>query len=192
MELDDLKKTWSEVSNQTKIETKIIDNITKSKYKSRLKKIIYPEIIGVLICILGAIYIGLHFNKLDTNFLKGTGLLAIVLLVLLPIISLISLIQFNNIGDLNKPYSETLKDFAIQKIQFYKLLKINIVLSYLLLVTVIILFSNLFGENDITNSKYFWIFSFSFGYIFLFFYSKRVSKYYKHTLQQVEDLLNKL
>lgn len=192
MELDDLKKSWSEVANQAKIDTKIIDKITQSKYKSSLKKIIYPEIIGVLVCILGAFYIGLHFDILDTNLLKGTGILAIVILVLLPIISLISLLQFNSIGDLNKPYSETLKDFVIQKNRFHKFLKINSLLSYLLMVTVIVLLSKLFGENDITKSKYFWIFSFSLGYIFLLFYSKWVAKYYKNTLQQVEDLLNEL
>ena len=190
MELDDLKRSWGEVSTQAKIDTKMIDQITKSKYKSSLKKIIYPEIIGVIICILGAIYIGLHFDKLDTNILKGTGVLAIVILVLLPVISLINLLQFNKIGDLNKPYSETLKDFVTQKNRFHKLFKINSTLSYLLLVTVIVLLSKLFGENDITKSKYFWIFSFSFGYIFLLFYSKWVAKYYKNTLQEVENLLN--
>ena len=192
MELDDLKRSWGEVSTQAKIDTKMIDQITKSKYKSSFKKIIYPEIIGVIICILGAIYIGLHFDKLDTNLLKGTGVLAIVILVLLPVISLINLLQFNNIGDLNKPYSETLKDFVTQKNRFHKLFKINSTLSYLLLVTVIVLLSKLFGENDITKSKYFWIFSFSFGYIFLLFYSKWVEKYYKNTLQEVENLLNDL
>ena len=192
MELDDLKRSWGEVSTQAKIDTKMIDQITKSKYKSSFKKIIYPEIIGVIICILGAIYIGLHFDKLDTNLLKGTGVLAIVILVLLPVISLINLLQFNNIGDLNKPYSETLKDFVTQKNRFHKLFKINSTLSYLLLVTVIVLLSKLFGENDITKSKYFWIFSFSFGYIFLLFYSKWVEKYYKNTLQEVENLINDL
>jgi uncharacterized membrane protein len=191
MELDDLKKSWCEASNQAKIDFKMIDQVTKSKYKSNLKKIIYPEIIGIIICILGAVYIGLHFDMLDTNFLKATGILTIVLLVLvLPLMSLISLMQFNSIEDLNKSYSETLKDFASQKIRFYKLLKINSMLSYLLLVAIVILFSKLFGENDITKNKYFWIFSFSFGYMFLLFYSKWVAKKYKNTLQQIEDLLN--
>lgn len=190
MELDDLKNAWNEVSNQPKIDTKMIDQITKSKYKSNLKKIVYPEIMGVLICILSAFYIGLHFDALDTTLMKGTGILAMVLLVVLPLISLISLLQFNTIGDLNKPFSETLKDFATQKIRFHKLFKISSLLSYLLLVTIIILLSKLFGENDITKSKYFWIFSFSFGYLFLLFYSRWVAKYYKNTLEQAEDLLN--
>ena len=192
MELDDLKNTWTELSGEAKIDTKIIEQTTKSNYKSNLKKIVYPEIVGVLVCLLGAVYIGLHFDKLDSNLLKGTGILAIVLLVLIPVISLISLLQFNTIGDLNKPYSETLADFATQKIRFHKLLKVSTLLSYLLLVMVIILLSKLFGENDISSSKYFWIFSFSFGYIFLLFYSKWVTKQYRNSLQQAENLLKEL
>ena len=143
-----------------------------------------------MVCIVAAIYFGLHFDQLDTNLLKGMGILTFVLLALLPVISLISLLQFNNIDDLNKTYCETLKDFVTQKIRFYKLHKKDNTLSYLLLVTIILL-SKLFGENDISKSKFFWIFSISVGYIFLLFYSKWVTKPYENTVKQVEDLLNK-
>lgn len=192
MELDNLKNSWTAANSQTKINTEMIDQITQSKYNSNVKKIVYPEIIGVLICLFGAIYIRFHFDKLDTDFMKGTGILAIILLVLLPIISLISVLQFHKIGDVSKPYAETLKDFALQKIRFHKLQKINVILCYLLLVTVIILFSKLFGEKDITESKLFWITSFSLGYIFLLSYSGWVAKYYGKTLQQTEELLKEL
>ncbi|MFV8325223.1 hypothetical protein [Flavobacterium sp. ZS1P14] len=192
MELDDLKKSWEAVNPKEKIDAKMIDQITQDKYTSNFKKIVYPEIIGILICFLGAIYIGLNIQELDTNLLKGTGILAIVLLVVIPIISLVSILQFKSVGDVNKQYAETLKDFAVQKIQFHHLQKINVTLSYLLLVTIIILFSKLFGKNDITESKMFWVFSFTLGYVFLLFYSKWVGKYYKNTLQQSEDLLKEL
>ena len=144
-----------------------------------------------MVCIVAAIYFGLHFDQLDTNLLKGMGILTFVLLALLPVISLNSLLQFINIDDLNKKYSETLKDFVTQKIRFNKLHKINSTLSYLLVVTIIILLSKLFSENDISKSKFFWIFSISVGYIFLLFYSKWVTKQYENTVKQVEDLLNK-
>ena len=99
----------------------MIDHITQFKYKSNLKKIIFPEIIGIMVCIVAAIYIALHFDKLDTNLLKGMGILTIVLSVLLPVINLIILLQFNNIDDLNKTSSETLKGFVTQKVRFNKL-----------------------------------------------------------------------
>jgi hypothetical protein len=117
---------------------------------------------------------------------------AMVVLLLLSITSLLSLQKLNAVVDVNKTYAETLKDFATKKIQFYKLQKINVTLSYLLLVTIIVLFSKFFSNKDITGSKYFWIFSFSIGYIFLMFYSKWVAKFYRSTLRKAEDLLNDL
>jgi uncharacterized membrane protein YqhA len=95
-------------------------------------------------------------------------------------------------ADLNKTYAETLKDFAIQKLRFHKFQKINVTLSYLLLITTIILMSKFLNGKDITANKYFWIFSFTIGYLFLLFYSKWVSKYYNNTLRQSEDLLKEL
>ncbi|MEP6927748.1 MAG: hypothetical protein ABI834_08930 [Ginsengibacter sp.] len=196
MELDDLKNTWEDVNNQVKTQqnltTKMINQMTQTKYYSSLKKIAYPEIIGAIICFIGAAFIATNFSKLDTTFLKCAGIISILLLLTLPVISLISLRQFNMPGDVNKPHAETLKKFAIQKIRFHKFQRINITLSYILLVTIIILFSKLFGRNSISDSKYFWTFSFSLGYIFLLFFSKWVSKNYNNALRQAEELLKEL
>lgn len=196
MELDDLKKAWEDISNQVNknesLNPQIIDQMTKNKYQANLKKIAYPEFAGVLICLMGAIYIAFNFGKLDTYFLQITGVVSIMLLLILSVLSLLSLQKFNRNIDLNKSYAETLKVFAVQKLQFHKFQKINVTLSYLLLVTTIILFSKFFAAKDITDSKYFWTFSFSLGYIFLLFYSKWVTKYYKNTLRQAEELLKEL
>lgn len=196
MELDDLKNTWNEANNQTNqkqyLTSQSIDEMTQKKYYSKIKKIAYPEMLGVAICLIGSIFIGVNFYKLDTTFLQGVGIVSIVLLLALSGISLLSLRQLNISAEVNKPYAETLKIFAIQKMQFFKLQKINVTLCYLLLVTVIILLSKLFNGKDITNSKYFWTFSFTIGYIFLLFYSKWVAKFYKKTLNQTEELLEAL
>ena len=195
MELDDLKNTWEAVNGQVEkqphLTPKVIDRMTQATYYASLKKIAYPEMGGVIICFAGAVYVGLHFSKLDTTFLQCVGIVATLTLLILCVISLVSLRQFD-LGDVNKPYAETLKSFAVQKMQFHKLQRINITLSYLLLVTTIILLSKFFGGKDLTNSKYFWIFSFTFGYIFLLFYSKWVIKSYSHTLRKTEGLLKEL
>ena len=196
MELDDLKNTWKGIDNQLKnqqnLNPQMIDQMTKTKYYSGLKKIVYSEIIGVIICFAGAVYVVLNFSKLDSTFLQGVGIISILLLLTLSVISLISLRQFSMKENVNEPYAETLKVFAIKKIRFHKFQRINITLSYLLLVTTIILLSKFFGGNDITDNKYFWVFSFSFGYIFLLFYSKWVMKYYNKSLKQTEELLLEL
>lgn len=195
MELNDLKNTWDSQNNNTEqqnLTSKIIDQMTQEKYKSKIKKIAYPEMIGSLICLAAAVFIGISFHKLDTAFLQGVGVLSIGLLLILSVISFLSLKQLTMAGDLNRPYAEALKAFAIKKLKFYKLQKVNITLSYLLLVTVIILLSKLVSGRDITDNKYFWIFSFTLGYIFLLFFSKFVSKFYKNTIRQTEELLQEL
>jgi hypothetical protein len=196
MELDELKNTWDNSNNPPEqkqlITIKMIDQMTQKKYHSKIKKIAYPEIIGVIICLISAFFIGIYFYKLDTTFLQGAGIMSILLLVTLSIVSFLSLRQLNIPVDVNRPYAATLKIFATQKLQFFKLQKINAVLSYLLLVSILILISKFFNGRAISDIKYFWIYSFSFGYIFLLFYSKWVAKYYKKTVKQSEELLQDL
>lgn len=196
MELDELKNTWDNANNppeqQQHLTPKMINQMTQNKYNSKVKKIAYPEIIGVMICLTSAFFIGINFYKLDTTIMQGSGIMSILLLVTLSILSILSLQKLNIADDFNRPYAATLKIFAIQKLQFVKLQKINIVLSYLLLVSLLTLLPKFFQGKDISQIKYFWIYSFSFGYLFLLFYSKWVSKYYKKTLQQSEELLQEL
>ena len=191
MELDDLKSTWQNESNaatQNNLTTLIIDKMTQEKYHSKIKKITLPEIIGSMICVIAAGFITFNFNKLDTIIFQAVGVASIIILLILSALGFLGLKTLNINKDFNKPYAETLKIFATQKLGFYKLQKINIILCYLLMVTIIVLLPKLFGDKDITEYKYFWISTFSTGYIFLFLLSKFVSKYYKKTLQQSEEL----
>ena len=195
MELDDLKSIWQNEGNantQNNLTTLIIDKMTQEKYRSKIKKITLPEIIGSSICVTAAGFIALNFNKLDTIALQAVGVASIIILLIISVLSVLSLQRLNVRKDLTKPYAEILKIFAAQKIAFYKLQKINIILCYLLMVTIIVLLPKLFGGKDITEYKYFWLFAFSTGYIFLLLLSKFVSKFYKKTLQQSEELLREL
>ena len=193
MELDDFKTSPKRVGNQhvpqQHLTTEMIDKMIQRKYYAKMQKIVYPEMIGITICLIAAIFIALNFYKLDTAFLKGIGVSSIFLLITLSVISLLSLNPFQRIRNVHKPVVETLKTFATNKFRFYKLQKLNITLSYLLLVTIIVLLSKLFNGIDLTNNKYFWIFSFTIGYLFVFFYSKWVLKYYQKTIAQTEELL---
>jgi len=197
MEIDDLKNSWEDLNNQLKkgkdLNPEVVDQLTKSGYHRGLNKIIYPERIGAMICLLGAAFIGFNFSKLDTTFFQVTGIVSVLVLFILSAISLISIRKLNRTGDVNIPYAETLKIFAMKKMQFLKFQRINMTLSYLLLVTIIILLPKLFGGKDlITENKYLWTFSFSMGYIFLLYFSKWVFKSYTKTLRQTEELLEEL
>ena len=195
MELDDLKSTWQNEGNtatQNNLTTSIINKMTQEKYQSKIKKITLSEIIGSIICAIAAGFIALNFNKLDTIILQAVGVASIIILLIISTLGILSLQQLNMKKELNKSYAETLKIFATQKQAFYKLQKINIILCYLLLVTIIVLLPKLFGDKNITEYKYFWLYAFSIGYIFLLLISKFVSKFYKKTLQQTEELLKDL
>ena len=195
MELDDLKTNWQNENNsalQNNLTTLIIDKMTHEKYQSKIKKITYPEIIGSSICVIAAGFIALNFNKLDTIILQAVGVASIIIQLIISTLGILSLQQLNIKKDLNKPYAETLKIFATQKLAFYKLQKINIILCYLLMITIIILLPKLFGGKDITEYKYFWLYAFVTGYVFLFWFSKFVTKYYRKTLQQTQELLMEL
>lgn len=196
MELDDLKNDWESATNQTNkqniLTSKIINQMTQKKYKSKIKKIKYPELIGAIVCILGLSFIGFNFNKLDTTFLQSIGVLTILLLMIMPMLSFLSLTQFSSAENFDKPYIEIIKQFANQKLRFLKYQKANAFLSYLLLVTIIVLLPKFFYGKDITFSKSFWTFAFSFGYIFLLFFSKWVKKFYGNSLRQAEELLKEI
>lgn len=196
MELDDFKNTWNDLSTNVKVNQnfnlKQFDKMNKSKYQSSLHKIILPEIIGTIICIGSAIYIGYNFTKLESITYQIVGVVTIFLLVIIAVISLKSILPIYKVADLNKSYSETLKNFATKKINFCKLQKINLIISYFLMVAVILLSTRLFGRNEITDSKYFFIFTFIFGFSFFLIYSKWVAKNYKKSIQKTEDLLKEL
>lgn len=196
MELDDLKKTWkaakTPAEEQENVNPGLLEKMNDRKYRSQVKKVTIPEMAGSIVCLAGAVFIGSSFGKLNTVLLQGAGVISILLLLLLPILSAVSTWRLSATGNLDKPYAATLKAFANQKLRFVKLQKLNVTLSYLLLVTIIVLLPRLFGGNDLSGNKYFWLFSITIGYIFLLFYSKWVEKYYRKTLQQAEELLKEL
>ena len=196
MELDDLKNSWNNISNELKtqqnINPKMIDMITKKKYHSSIRKIIAPEISGTIVCIAAIIFLGIHFGYLNTVYLQVSGIISMAVLAALSVISMLSIRQLNIKPDFTKPHAENLRQFAVQKIQFVKFQKVNVLLCYVLLVMTIILLSRFLNGKDISTNKYFWTFSFAAGYLFLTFYSKWVSKFYSSKLRQAEDLLKEL
>lgn len=196
MELDDFKNTWNDMSNSIKINQNFnlnkFDKMNKSKSQSILNRIILPEILGAIVCIGSAIFIVINFSKLEPIAYEVVGILTILLLVILSVISLMSILPLFKVADLNKSYAETLKDFATKKRNFFKLQKWNLLLSYGLLVTVILLSTRLFVRNEITDNKFFFVFAFILGYAFFLVFSSWVGKKYKKSIRMTEDLLKEL
>ena len=195
MTLDDLKNTWDQIGDQViekhNFNPKIFNKMSKRKFNLNLQKIAIPELIASVLCIGAAVYIGFQFDLLDTALFITVGVVSIALLTVLPAISLFSIQQLFKTTDIGKSYAETLKEFAVQKMKFCKLQKLNITLSYVLLAVVMILVTK-FGKKTNDESAYIMIFGFCFGYVILLFFSKWVFKKYNKIIQQTENLLKEL
>ena len=128
MELEELKLNWDELSKklekQELLNIKLIEQMIRTNYQSRLKKVIYPEFFGAIVCLIGAIGILWTFSKLDTLILQVMGILSIVFLILLPVISFQSLKGVYQIDMGQHNYAEMLAQFARDKIRFQKLQKL--------------------------------------------------------------------
>lgn len=189
MELDELKNIWDTANTQQTLNTKMIEKMTQTRFKSRLQKVVFHELVGALMCIAAVTYMVLNFDKLPTPFFQGLGIVTALLLMILPIVSLTLIWQINSLGNVNQPIAETLKQFARQKLRFIRFQQLSVVAAYMLIVFVFLLMPKFTGGRSLNDNKYFWAFAVAFGYIFLYFFSRMVIKYYGNALQQAEELL---
>ncbi len=196
MELDELQDTWNELGKQTAAKPLSapagITSTHKSILRSRLYRILLPEIAGGIVCLLSILYILLHFDRLDSTGFRFTGILTILLLGAMCLLSLCSLQYLYKSEDLNRPYAETLRAFSYQKSRFCRLQKINLFLGYGLLASSILLSTRIFGRNPVTDNKYFFLITYLTGYYFLFFFSRKVFSGYQKTIRETETLLQEL
>ena len=196
MELDDLKNDWNQLQTKTPenaaFDVSVLNKITRQKIQSRLLRIFIPELTGSLFCVFGAIFIGLNFYRLNSIAFEIAGYLSIAILLLLPVISWFSIEQLHKMGNITKPYAETVKDFATQKIKFCQLQKSNFILAHLLLVTLIIVSVKIFGANTTTGSKHYLFMAIMIGYAFLLFFSSMVWKNYNKIILQAGQLLHEV
>ncbi|MFD2523128.1 hypothetical protein [Emticicia soli] len=196
MELDELKNIWDTAHDATNtqqiLNTKMIEKMTQTRFKSRLQKVVFHELIGALMCIAAVAYMAFNFDKLTTPFFQGLGIVTALLLMVLPIVSLMLIWQINSLGNVSQPIAETIKQFATQKLRFIRFQQLSVVAAYILIVFVFLLMPKFTGGRSLNDNKYFWAFAVAFGYIFLYFFSRMVIKYYGNALQQAEELLREL
>ncbi len=196
MELEDLKNAWDNArvneKNPAVLTPEMITQMTKRKYYTKVKPIAYSEIGGTIIILFATVYVCMNFYRLDSILLQVVGTTAILLLLCISAISAYSLWRLNLGALATRSYKETLETFATRQLQFLKMQKINISLSYLLLVTAIVLLSKLVSGKDISGHKLYWILSFTFGYLSLSYYSKWVLKFYEKKIQQSHEILQAL
>ncbi|CAN5156991.1 hypothetical protein BH23BAC2_BH23BAC2_11310 [soil metagenome] len=195
MELEEMKSNWEEMSKRIEkqeiLNNQLIEKMTHQKYKSKLKIIGNAEYIGTLTCYLGATYLIINFTKIEEFIFQLLCMITILLLFALPIISLKSLRGMKNISIHTAKYSETIKTYMHQKMRFYKLQRINMILAFLLLIIILPVLASIYGKeiNSITN---FWTIIVPVYVAFFAGFSFITWRYYSKILENLKNELAEL
>ena len=196
MELDELKSSWETLSRkmekQQQLNAKLIEQMTNQNYKHRLNNIARPEFIGSIICFIFAIALVYNFNTLNTLLLQICGGFSILFLILLPLLSLRSIRGLQTINMTLSTYKNTLKEFAIQKIRFQKIQKLNVFLSFIFIISFAPVSVKLIAGKDISQNIALWLTVLPANVIVLFFVSRWVLKHYNNALKKAEELLTEI
>ncbi|APU69470.1 hypothetical protein [Christiangramia flava] len=193
MELEEMKNLWEgmskKVEKQELLTKNLLEKVTEQKYHSKLNKIRYPEMIGTIICYLGAVYLIMNFVKIDPLAEKIFAIIAIGLLLTLPVISLRSLNLMQNLPISSKTYLDTLNDFGKRKMRFQKFQKLNVSLGLFLLIVAIPVLSAIKGV-DLSETEHFWTLTFPISIIAFLGFAFWVFRSYKKSLEATEKLLS--
>ncbi len=193
MELEEMKKTWQEVSRRVEkqeiLTNQLIEKMTHEKYHSKLNKIGYSEYAGTLICYVGAAYLIMNFTKIDDIRMQVFASIAIALLFILPIISIKSLRTIRRVNLSSKTYVEAIDDFVKRKIRFQKLQKLNVSLGLFLMLTGVPVLSSIQGK-DLSQIPYFWTLIFPISTAFFLVFAFWVLRSYHKILNQTEKMLS--
>jgi hypothetical protein len=196
MELEDIQSTWTKMSeqleHQKKLTDKIILRMTQQRYRAKFSKITIFETIGAAICYVMALYILLHFGKLDTWYLLLSGIFTVSFLLVLPFVVLRSLMNIQGIDVANSNYRETLVNFTKAKNRLLGLQRLGIYLNFLLLFAIFPVFGKIMGNKDIfkTDSTWLW-YVIGLG-VFLVFFSKWSYGCYKNITKSAEHILQEM
>ncbi len=196
MELEEMRNEWQEMSKELEkqqlLTDKLIIDMTQEKYNNKLKSISIPETIGAVICVLGAIYISINFNKLDTWYLVVCGVFAVVYLILLPLKSIGSIRKMQQVTIADKTIEQTLMDFVKSKKQFWLIQRLGFYLNFVFIVAILPVFGKLLSNKDLFLEIKLWYFYIPFMVVFLLVISKFGLKHYKKTTDSAENLLKDL
>ncbi|MDC6388510.1 hypothetical protein PP182_07440 [Maribacter sp. PR1] len=198
MELEELRATWSEMSQelekQKKLTNEIILKMTQDRYRKKFSKLRNLETVGAMICYLWVVFFLFNFGKLDTWYLQICGVLTIGFLIILPTLVLKSLKKIQNLDILNGSYKKNLVIYIKEKNRLLKLQQMGIYLSYLLLFILVPVSTKIISNKNIflTSFKPLQVIALVVALIFMFFFTRWGYKSYKKITNSAEDILRDL
>jgi len=198
MELEELQAVWSEMSDQLeqqkKLTNEIIIKMTQQDYRNKLNKIVLPETLGAVVSFVAAALILFNFNTLDTWPLRVCGIITLAIILILPIFSIRYLKKMQSLDIANNNYKQTVADFAKNKKQYEKLLKLSVYLGFGLMIIIMPVTSKLFNGEDMFREtmSWFWVWFLPLGMLFYYFFTRRVIRCYNNNIRQAETILEEL
>ncbi|MDY8135839.1 hypothetical protein [Aquimarina sp. 2201CG5-10] len=199
MELEEMQAVWSDLSDQLEKQKKLTDKMiimmTEEQYRSKWKRIAYPEIMGGIICFGVALLILINMKTLETWYNITFGIASAIILLILPILSLKSITKMSRINFAEKSYKDTLLVYAKSKKQFQSVQKVAYYLSFILMFLILPVTSKILGDKDMfTGVKNIWplVIFIPLGVAFLVFFSKWVHKCYNRNIVEAENLIKEI
>ncbi len=199
MELEEMQSIWSELSGQLEKQKKLTDKMiimmTQDKFRSKINKIAYPELLGTIICFGSAILILMNLNKLDNWYNMISGIVSLLILIILPILSLTSINRMRKVEIATNNYKETLLSYAKRKKQFQTVTKWGYYLGFILMFTIMPITTKILNNKDLfSETKRVWPFLIAIPLAIVFFivFSKWVMKFYNKNINSAESLIKEL
>jgi hypothetical protein len=195
MELEQMKTRWAEMSLQLEKQKRLTDTLVvkmmRNEYSNKINKILIPEIIGDLVCVAGLVYLLANFEKLDTWYLIGCGIVSAVILLVLPLLSLDSIRKLKSVNIAVNNCKQTLEQYSRGKIRFIFAQKMSFYLGALLLVAFLPTMGRLMGKKDPFMATRLWML-YALIFPFFLFFSRWVFRSYMKATRAAETILKDL
>ncbi|MCJ7465590.1 MAG: hypothetical protein MUO53_02735 [Maribacter sp.] len=196
MDLDEIKATWSQMSDQLEQQKKLTDKIilemTQQKYKNKFSKISMYETIGAVVCYVMAFYILLYMKELDTWYLLTLGIFTLGCLLVMPFLVLRSLKNIQRVDLVNSNYKEALIKYTQEKNRLLFLQRLGIYLGFFMLCTSLPVFSKINNGKDLFLSATTWLWYLPVMGVFFFFFARWGYRSYRSITDSAENILNEM
>jgi len=195
MELEEMQKVWTEMSEQREKQARLTDKLiimmTQQQYRNRLSKIAVPETIGAVVAFAMVLLILVNFDKYNTGWLAACGIVSAAILLVLPVLSLRAIHKMNNLNIGSNSYKQTLIEFAKSKRQFLLVQKLSFFLGFILAIACMPVMLKIMGGKDIHISTGTWPWFLPAVVIFVVFF-RWVYRCYARATDSMEDLLREV
>ena len=195
MELEEMKILWEELNQKIEKQKNLTDSIimemTKQRYKNRFTKITAFETTGTVVCLAMVLIVILNFNKLDTWYLKASGIFAVVFLIGLPVAVLSQLYQIRNLNIGLGDFKEVLNQYARHQTNLLRIQRVGIYFNVIFLFVSLLLAGKIMNNKDLLLEGTPWLWMIPAG-IFLYFVSRWSYGHYVRITKSAEDILKEL